>query len=182
MRSTTDGYEFLLQLLLIVHPKFVTPRKIMRDIPKFSEYTDLYSYARGLQEYQNLQLINSRSYTSVEISLMFLEHIEDAIYSAAIEPAFNPIENLTKITYQKYYSFLELLPQFYNTKVLSPRTLPYLLLLMAMLSMQQMIIPVIETHEHLWIEDRPIDPTADHFAALAMHVGKMDIMHKNVTF
>ena len=60
LRSTTDGYEFLLQLLLIVHPKFVNPRNIVKDIPKFLAYKDLYSYARGLQEYQNLQLINQQ--------------------------------------------------------------------------------------------------------------------------
>jgi len=69
-----------MQLLLIVHPRFISQRKVVQDIPKYSKYKDLYVYARAIQEYQKLKLINNRTHTDIEMSTMYLEQINTDRY------------------------------------------------------------------------------------------------------
>ena len=60
LNSTRDEYEFLEQLLLIFHPKFASARQNIKDIPKFSQYSDLYTYAAAIQQYEKLQNLSHR--------------------------------------------------------------------------------------------------------------------------
>ena len=85
LKSTTDGFNLLLQLLLIVHPNFVQVRKRVQDIPKYSAYDDLYTFANAITEFEKLQQLSHRLYSDLEMTTMYLEHIDNKRYEDAVE-------------------------------------------------------------------------------------------------
>ena len=103
LNSTRDGYEFLEQLLLIVHPKFASVRQTIKDIPKFSQFNDLYLYATALQQYEKLQNISNRHYDDIEMSTMFLLHLDDDRYEKAVESTRQKVENFARGTLPLLY-------------------------------------------------------------------------------
>ena len=72
--------------MLTVHSRFANVQKSVVDHPKFSDFNDLYSYANSVEEFVKLQNINGRFYQDVEMTIMFLKHIDNDRYEKAVEP------------------------------------------------------------------------------------------------
>ena len=69
---------------MIVHPKFVDRTTTVIDIPKYSEFLNLYTYAHQILQYIKIHTINNRIYSDKETSTMYLLHIDDLKFTNAI--------------------------------------------------------------------------------------------------
>ena len=92
LKTTTDGFTFLKQLLMISHPKFTDIAVGLEPIPVYSKYKDLYLYARAVQEYVGVQRIEGRNYSTKEISQLFLKYLDEKLYQKAVMVLRNRLE------------------------------------------------------------------------------------------
>ena len=83
LKATTDGFIFLKQILMIRHPKFTDVASGLSQIPVYSNFNDLYLYARAIQDYVGIQRIEKRIYDAKEISLLFLKYLDEPLYQKA---------------------------------------------------------------------------------------------------
>ena len=95
--TTSDGYEFLFQLLRLVHSNLMLKSSATQDIPKFSDYKDIYKYARGIKEYQKQHNIAKRTFTDKEITTMFLDHLDHPCFRVIVSTISTQIRNLSII-------------------------------------------------------------------------------------
>ena len=51
LSSVKNGFEFLDTFLREMHPKFFTSSVVSEDIPKYSNYNNIYDYCRGVKDY-----------------------------------------------------------------------------------------------------------------------------------
>ena len=56
LQLTNNGIFFLEKLLLIIYPQFMNVNVIMKNIPKFLTYNDLYTYTNSIQENKNFKI------------------------------------------------------------------------------------------------------------------------------
>ena len=54
----------------------VTPHTFT-DIPNYSSYKDIYKYAKAIKEYARRYNLVKRTFSTSELSNMFLEHLDD---------------------------------------------------------------------------------------------------------
>ena len=94
----TFGSEFIFQLLLIKHSKLTSVSLATINIPKYSTSKCLYKYAKAINNYVEVQLTNSRVYTTKVISYMYLSHLDSETHMntrdrirTTIEMTPNPI-------------------------------------------------------------------------------------------
>ena len=73
LKSTTDGFVFLKQLLMIAHPRFTDTASGLDQIPVYSSFNDLYTFARAIQEYISAQRIEGRTYDIKQVSQLFFK-------------------------------------------------------------------------------------------------------------
>ena len=83
LKSTTDGFVFLKQLLMIAHPKFTDTASGLDQIPVYSSFKDLYTFARAIQDYISVQRIEGRTYDMKQISQLFLKYLDEPLYQQA---------------------------------------------------------------------------------------------------
>ena len=85
LATTTDGYEFLQLLMNQQHPLLVVKNIATVDIPKYSTYKSLFRYAREIKQYVKNHKIKNRIYTEMEITQIFLSHLDDPQYASAVK-------------------------------------------------------------------------------------------------
>ena len=83
LKATTDGFIFLKQLLMITHPKFSDTASGLNQIPSYSKFKDLYTYARAVKDYVEVQKIEGRHYNTKDISNFFLKYLDKPLYQKA---------------------------------------------------------------------------------------------------
>ena len=81
---TTDGYVFLEELLRMVHPMLSVTQIASVNIPNFSDTRDIYSYAAAIVQWCEKHLMKNRKFTYLEVTEMFLDHLDDSRYDLAI--------------------------------------------------------------------------------------------------
>ena len=95
LMTTTDGHKFLVQLLMIAHPKFVDITTAIAEIPKCSETSDLCTHAHQLTQCIELQTINKCHCTDEEISSMCPHHLDDPSFANAVTAMQTRIERFS---------------------------------------------------------------------------------------
>ena len=85
LQTTTDGYVFLQLLLQQVHPLLKIETIAVHDIPKYSTYGDLFEFAKAIHTYIANHALKNRMYSDMEMTHMFLSHLDDEHYSAAVK-------------------------------------------------------------------------------------------------
>ena len=60
-------------------------RQSIKDISKFSQYNNLYTYTAAIQQYERLQNLSRRQYDDIKMNIMFLQHLDDDCYEKAVE-------------------------------------------------------------------------------------------------
>merc|ERR1712224_765687 len=58
----------------------------------YSKCKDLYLYARAVQEYVEVQRIEGRTYSTKEISQLFLKYLDEKLYQKAVMVLRNRLE------------------------------------------------------------------------------------------
>ena len=85
LATTTDGYEFLQLLMNQQHPLLVVKNIATVDIPKYSTYKSLFRYAREIKQYVKNHNIRNRIYTEMEITQIFLSHLDEPQYASTVK-------------------------------------------------------------------------------------------------
>ena len=68
---------------MISHPKFTDTNSGLDQIPVYSEYNDLYTFARAVQDYIGVQRIEGRTYDTKQMSQLFLKYLNEPLYQKA---------------------------------------------------------------------------------------------------
>ena len=77
--SSSDGYKVLKQLLRFVHPR-LNSQDVLREQPKLSKFSDIFSYADAMRNFVLVEHIQGRNYNDKEQSLMFCQYIDIDTY------------------------------------------------------------------------------------------------------
>ena len=98
-----NGFEFLDTFLRELHPKFSTSSVATENIPKFSDYNDLYAYCRGMNDYYFRLELDGVIYNKAQISNSFLARLDSDSYSSARIQALQNLKtyNLMDDKYKK---------------------------------------------------------------------------------
>ena len=74
-----------------VHPLLVVKNIATIDIPKYSTYNSLFRYAREIKQYVQKHKLKSRDFSEQEITQIFLSHLDNSRFTAAIKQCENAI-------------------------------------------------------------------------------------------
>lgn len=88
--SSSDGYKILKQLLRFVHPR-LNSQDVLREQPKLSKFSDIFSYADAMHNYILDEHVQGRNYNDNEQSLMFYQYIDIETYFSAKQPCIDGI-------------------------------------------------------------------------------------------
>ena len=67
-----------------VHPLLAVKNIATVDIPKYSTYRSLFRYTREINQYIKNHAIKSRVFSARETTHIFLSHLDDPYYAAAV--------------------------------------------------------------------------------------------------
>ena len=94
---TTNGFDFLKELLRLVHPMLSINQIASINIPNFSTSGDLYTYAASILHWIEKHGMKQRSYDQLEITSLFLDHLDDDRYIAAVQLCKAGLLNQTSV-------------------------------------------------------------------------------------
>ena len=97
LATTTSGYVFLQLLQQQSHPLLQIKSIATIDIPKYSDFGDLYRYAREITVYVESHALKQRVYSDKEITHIFLSHLDDAHYATAVTQIEGEIQLATDV-------------------------------------------------------------------------------------
>ena len=83
--TTTNGYTFLQLLIRQVHLLLSVYDIANVDIPKYSDYKNLHSYAKEIVAYVYSHELKLRSFTARETTSMYLSHLDDKRYTKTVK-------------------------------------------------------------------------------------------------
>ena len=82
---TTNGYTFLQLLIRQVHPLLSAYDIATVDIPKYSDYNNLYSYTKDIVAYVDSHELKLRTFTDRETTVMCLSHLDNKRYAKTVK-------------------------------------------------------------------------------------------------
>ena len=85
LEPTTDGYVFLQLLLQQVHPLLMIETVAVRDIPRYSTFKNLFTYAKAIRLYVNNHALQHRLYSDKEVTNIFLSHLDGETHAPAVK-------------------------------------------------------------------------------------------------
>ena len=83
--TTTNRFEFLHILLHQSHLMISIKATATINIPKHSDFNDLYMYAKELNLHVVSHALEQRSFSIKETILMFLSHVNNPCYKLAVK-------------------------------------------------------------------------------------------------
>ena len=97
LAATTDGFLFLDLLLQQSHPLLLIKSIATIDILKYSDFNDMYRYAREVALYVANLALEQRSFFIKETTLMLLSHLDNLRYKLAVKDYETEILHLPTI-------------------------------------------------------------------------------------
>lgn len=94
---TTDGYVFLQELIRMVHPMLSVKQIASVDIPNFSDTNDIYAYAASIVDWCERHYMKQRRFTYLEVTEIFLDHLDDSRYTIAISTCRHAARHTTPL-------------------------------------------------------------------------------------
>ena len=76
---------FLQLLLQQVHLLLMIKTVAVHDIPKYSTFKNLFTYAKAIKDYVDNHALQNRLYADKEVTNIFLSHLDGAAYDSAVK-------------------------------------------------------------------------------------------------
>jgi len=85
LATTTSGYVFLQLLMQQSHVLLAIKNIATIDIPKYTDFNDIFRYVREVTVYVEAHKLRQRIYTEKETTHIFLSHLDDEHYTSLMK-------------------------------------------------------------------------------------------------